>query len=1018
MKKKNALLCILLLMNISCGKGESTSSDSSSEGLENLSSTKSVKKLSFPQFNKEETYETFSQRGLVLPKEDSRYFNVSIIRDTSKQELNYTTFNKGLRRIVISGKKIIIEKGHVQGIYELISKTTDVIELVINAEEVEIKSHIHLAAANVTINSKLLSFEFLSTINVTPISKTETPKMYMDGANGLNGGSITLNVEEILEKHFNKNRLIGNGGHGQKAGPGKNGARGSNAHLIKGYHFYQSEICSHETRGDYKILFGWLCSWNSPRKGRPSTSGQPAVVGGKPGEPGKAGSIFISIDNKLGVSLKGGRAGVRDSVRQGGPAGTPNRTCAYKNGDRSKSKTYNCVVAAKGANANPKTARVSKSKDNHVVVTGSSWLTDAYINAKYLYAKDLFMANAREESIEELVELEEVLEKTAYKSLLSMKISNQAHNIKMKYQLNQDYFGKSILWVPNLGFEANFSLFKSEIKRSIKLLYLIKVFTSKMSDLDTQKAMLVNLQKELIQNIDRSRNDITNLMTQTVLSTEVYDDYKVAEDEFKSSLIKLEQEIHEMAKNNLRVPFMDRAVKIIAAASKSIPVGQPTFLAIGTGLEYLNEMAKGNKSAFDIISDVPSLMDTYEKFDWKGAKKDLKEKLRSLDPSELSKLTDMKDKVAYFEDIKDFASPIFTQIAKQKDLMNINKVSKSALDDEMNKIKSSHKIYQEVINKLNVLLLKQEVVQSQLLHFDNHVTTLLDAITDDYTTIAYSYDDIFNNQIIKKAEFNLVLNTVANKEEDNLEYYHFLLRKSFQYRMLVNPSQVFKLSATYEKMEEFIRINTSSIDNAVELLSVGFQAEISAITRKIVNNFIEGNSASELIKEYSLNEDEMQALNDGQEIYIDMTGEQFYGEGKEDVRLIGVDYLKEFEVEDQGAEDQGDGSREIEILTGHIGKSILQRGDTKYLFEHGDHKKHSNMNWTTYINLETGHMDTSKSSLNDQSLLSNMLGLNTNTIYYVRPGARTFLSIKMNKSENVKIAGLVLKINYSYLNKL
>src|SRR5690606_26480092 len=136
----------------------------------------------------------------------------------------------------------------------------------------------------------------------------------------------------------------------------------------------------------------------------------------------------------------------------------------------------------------------------------------------------------------------------------------------------------------------------------------------------------------------------------------------VAEDEFNFELKRIEERIRKEAKNSLRTPFLNKAFKVISVASKSIPIGQPTFAAIGVASDLLDKATTKGANLGSILKELPDAVDAFEGFDWKKATSELDAKLNELDPSVFAHAKDNKERLAYLKRLSNFSSPIYKAV--------------------------------------------------------------------------------------------------------------------------------------------------------------------------------------------------------------------------------------------------------------------------------------------------------------------------------------------------------------------
>ena len=479
--KRISLAVIGLLVLSGCGKGSQ-----SGDGVENIYVDEKQVAMngesqvpSFIQY--ENDLKTIDYQKEILSLTDLRYNTFIVTRNKDIKEMNYLPSPKGVRTIKLRGKKIVLSKNDPQGFYALVNKQHDLERLIIHTEYLEVNDQVEAYGTNVEIYAKEIKFTGVGQINTTPLSLEKSADSMKNGLHGLKAGNIKL-VFNNLVQDTDLIRFVANGGNGQKAGPGKNGAIGHNASLKKSPNYFRirRERCirEHYDRDHYDRMKSsrlWDCRWRGWETGRRSGNGHNAVAGGTPGNAGDAGTITSNhnlLENH--VEFHGGKAGQKDIIRRGGAPGKPAKTCSLWQGDRSRNKVTDCATAIKGKDAGPKSAAKLEGQNGELRIVDSKqdWVTDSFISAHLQYTKDTYVAGNIHYTRNLINELKSILSHTTLKSMVSAQALKELSLMENKLAMNLDFFGNKKGWAPNLAFEVTYSLFEKEVKRNIKLLYL------------------------------------------------------------------------------------------------------------------------------------------------------------------------------------------------------------------------------------------------------------------------------------------------------------------------------------------------------------------------------------------------------------------------------------------------------------------------------------------------------------------------------------------------------------------
>jgi hypothetical protein len=986
-------LGVLAVLTSSCGKSESSSKSKS-----NIKETSKNEVLKSPSDLQTESQFVNSYNSLFKTKKKPKTYSNRYIQKYEKyldeKELNGQIFEKGLREVLITAKHLVLKKNSSQRFYEILNESVDIKTLTIEADIVEIHDPLWIKQANIIFKAKTIKFLDNASIKTTPVAINHLPEATVDGKDGFRGGDITLFSENIEAQNKDAVHLITDGGLGQDGGPGLNGARGTNAHLYHGYYRYEQYSCSN--RDDRKKSRKENCSRTKNKKGRPSGNGANATAGGNPGSGGAPGKITFNMPFSLKTSLNPGKNGLVPADTVGGLAGTPVRTCAMKRykGSSSSKKQYGCVNAVNGSNAS--VSPVYKETENkEVKIEGILFLpVRSVYKFEKLYIKDLYKSGYFNETLEEMEK-----QKLRYPTIKKIGLKSYENNLGRRL----NYYGKAINWAPKLGLEINFELYKKEIKRNLELIvnanYLsrkIKSDSYKFEDiLDFQES----LKKSIMENQSRISRDVGNTVKVDTLVKEV----EIAENEFQFELKLIEKEIKKKAKNNLKVPFMDKAVKLFSVASKVIPVGQPTLGAIGMGVDFLHNSMKGDQTATEILEKVPTIAQGFKDFNWSKASRQLDQKLAELNPANLLYLEDNKERLAYLEEAKNFAAPIYREISGQVKLWQKQEVSKSKLDKEINKIKQSHKMYKKVVSKLNKLLLKRQQLRKKMLELTAKIEKQIIEISEGYNSIAATAIELNKVSLENLDSLNGKILEAIDMAKDRIDFYEHNFEKSFEYSMLDSKVTESSIEENFRQIRELYELTNIDSDS----MYTDFERRIADITETIVSNFEATGASKNLQKQISLSEKELSALNKGEEIYLDLTTKAFWGEHRENLRLKSA-YL------DDSVSISSDGEQDIEISIEHIGQSIIEKAGEEYLFSHALGSSNTAKKWETIISSATGEVFESTENRSDSSLLMSLVGSHRDVSVFSNLGARTYLKIVLRKKKSDKLNSANIILDYLY----
>lgn len=1006
--QKSLLLIPFILL--SCGKGGSDLPKTEINEVIELETRDEVKYSS--KFLDEDIYYTLNTKGPLPKMDDSRYINVKISHDKDLKEFNYTNYPEGTKTIKITALDLKLGSSKTHSVYNLIKNTFDVKKLIIIARKVEVLGPIHIAGGDVEIRAEEVHFQGSGLIKTTPVTKSELPKTFEDGVNGLNGGEIKIIANAIVRKYpktlpsgEEAPFLITTGGDGQAAGPGLDGARGENAHLVSDQkvYLYEYEICErphhrHKSAIDLQSTFG--CYWKKS-EGKPSKNGEDAKVGGTPGMGGKPGQVFLSQEFTSGVLGESGKSGAADRERVGGLAGTPNKVCKYKRAHREKGYFYDCIETKNGKTVIAKKA-ITPFEKASVKVLEESFLTPDYLGMLNTYATDVYKENHIEIASSLYKSIEEESSKMLLTNFETFMLKESVSTSLVKIDSHKDFYGNEKVWTPNIAFEVSYKVFENEMKNNIKNIYIVRSLMDKNKSLEEKKTELLDLSEELYKGITFQRDSITNSVLKSNAILTAKEDLEVSEKEFQYELNKLEEKIRKEAKRSLETPFLNQALKVVSVASKCIPVGQPVFAAIGVAADLLDKATTKGAKASDIIKELPNTAKAFDNLDWQKATSELDKKLNDLDPSVFANAKSNKERLAYLKELKDFANPIYKAVSEQVRAFKDQEVSASKLEKAIAEIKRKDARFQKVLKSLDQLLEKKKHFVKVMQDYNLKMTSSLDQITKSYVQMAQISSDNLELITFENSELESILKEIEKNAFERLSYYHYLFSKSYEYRMLTPYSKTFSYEKLVNQIMMMQTLNTSKESNVDELL-IFYKRELSDIVYKAITDLENVGLSHKMSEVISLTNDQEQALNNGEVIYLDLR--KFYSEDKKDIRLNSVRLLGGFNL--SGVESS------IELKVQHSGTSLLNNNGKTYIFNHSDLNQ-PNLTWFSSVGVGGHELSYSELSIQENSLFVEMLGISERTKLLTQPGGRTFISLKLRKHSETQINNLRLELDYSF----
>jgi len=773
------------------------------------------------------------------------------------------------------------------------------------------------------------------------------------------------------------------------------------------------------------------CRIKEEKKGTPSGNGGDARVGGSPGSGGLAGDIFVTNQELLKTGLQiDGNHGREDILRVGGEPGSPIKSCKkYKvTGERSGTEIKGCVTAVKGRDMVAKKAIATEKVVKTPVLFIENWFSEYNVLPMIRFVEEQYLNGHTFLAYNELQKIKQLLNKSEDKIISKKNLDLKLLRFEKQILSRLDYFGHEMTWTPNASLAISYKLFEKEVYSSLKGMFYGTLLLQDYESVESQRLGIINTQKNLFEEIQNSAKELNSKIQQVSKIGHMVDELQVSESEFKEHLKALDDEIKSQAKRNLipKDSFLNNAVGYFAAASKVVPVGQPTFGLIGAGVEMVHEMSKSDDPIQSIIENGPSLVENFKKINFKKANSELQNKLDELSFEKFTEIEhpirhetqeqkierikrEVIKKKKFIDEMIGFYSPVVNAIKDENSKQGVQ-VSKTALDKEIEKLRKSNKLYQKVISSLKKLMKKQAEVRSELAYINLFITTNLNKINTNYLLISDLSSELLEANSKISHNLKVRIQNYMNDSKERLLFYHYRLGKSFEYRTLKSYGRHLDLFNVFEEMMSLLKNNQKELgSNDLEKLMIIYTDEISYIVSSFIDHIDQANiEKTGFRKNISLNANEVKALNNGDKIFIDLTSINAFGENKENVRLENIQINGKVEIDSNDSE--------LEIIVSHGRESYINKNGLDYLFTHGNESQNEHF-WMASINSSTGDIQQAEIDRDNletlQAILGDAEGLSRLSS---RPSGRGYYTIELKKHGSIdsKLKILDLSLEYKF----
>ncbi|HAZ12118.1 MAG: hypothetical protein A2X86_06290 [Bdellovibrionales bacterium GWA2_49_15] len=1020
------VVLILCILSSSCGKKTDSSAINAATMAESEFTLWGTAFLHTGKF--------VEQKG-VRPDRGAREF--SIFQETRLKEiktLNHLDLADGARSIKIVGLNLEIGPQLSSQIYERIHDKGDIQRLEIDAETIVIKDTILLPQADVIIRAKNLFFENNAKIDTSPKAFPVPAAQFKNGLKGLNAGNFEIYVENILPA-IRQPRFISHGGAGQDAGAGQLGIPGTDASVTstpmicqKAYQEHCEEISNpidhrHSKR---RICFDRELVLVPGNNCTCPTSGNPGKAGGHPGEGGQASKIisslpFEDVDNYFSSvsGLPGASAGVLKGGRAGLPAGA---FIQIRRGHEHPEGRENCPTSEDGPDVfSPilvaATTQGEIESRNYLEAMSQS----LYSTFKLKFANELFSQGHTGEAEKEYSEIVDFSQKFSpqQKSDLLAQAEMLALQKLYNLELRLDYYGHPPSWMPGLDLNTSRALYLNQIDDYLEMLYLSSWLQNRDASINAQRISRELAVKKFYEQLEIGYSSSRKLFEEI---PQVKNDLEGIGRDEKILLDRIEQltrEIEQTAQANLEDEKRKKKTKRIllglAALTKSIPAGQPALGGAGSIIETILRV-QDSDDGFSRLKEIPALFQSVvgvtrlqqSQDDWNG-------NYQKISFSDFQGMSS-KERYAYLEKIKNFYSPIAEELGNQVALWKKLDITPAAIKAEVELIKASHGIYQELLSRV----LKLQDQKSKLMKFLTELEQIMGQIEAERIVLSNQVtriqEDIADDVQDLSPESVILLSEYEQMALDRLKMYRYQMIKAYNYEYLEPSKESIGLDSVWNELRRIVK-EEQAVDLAGDKIK-SLKAHLKDDLRKMAQQIYDAvelgkRSYFETSYSFYLTPRQLEMLNRGESVHIDTTEFNFFPHDEEDIRIKDI---KLIESVTEVAVNQAASDKRMTIEINHPGKFYIKKDSEIYYFERTDLARSSQFSWVYVYDGAHPHGFPMEHISPLRSLFSDFLIFKDENLNFVRPGGLTELELRPTYYNSTKhdynIKSLGVEISY------
>lgn len=962
--------------------------------------------------------------------------------------LNYIPFENA-KMVSITGDKYTISEHSTPDFFAL-NNAHDIAEINIYGDVIRISDPLHFPDSKINIYCRELIFEknefsdSIGSINNTPLKHFQNrAHQFENGLKGLNAKPIQITAW-VVRKAFsgeNVKLIISEGGPGQEPGYGRDGKQGKSYPVIscrcsgcEGAASTADATSGKPTMHYKNIIYTNACGTRGT-KAWPK-DGEDALAGGKPGEGGDGGDLYLNIHmhfvddyNENGrswneaffrncfYSIEKGRTGwpAKREPYIGGKPGTPEMSRMWvKTKKGSKLIEHMSKKGNDAKNPWPQgTARDGNvyyySEKNRTEHENGEWAHPEYIRFKYLRIVELFKNKEADDIIffnefmwlltnvnllEEKIDCEfiKIRESNIDKDFEKIDYNNDIE--EFEYLSNRELNDLKSLFIKIKRLKYNYKNGLDYFGNSSDWAPMLS-FEYNYTNFSNEVGIALNeiylsewivsekssLENKMIGLIELSKVQNSKINSSKYSITEALDEIpktqkKAFSLKHKTDLLFLKlKEIEKELKELAETTVEEKRQK--AKMFKLLKTASTLLKASPVGQPYTTGVGFG----IDIINEFD-----YSEEGWNGFNSfnsiygDMSEidwKQHSKSWEKYQKEYKNLDKIESLKKIyKEFYKPLENDISQFVSLLRDSKMKDSDMQNEFEKLKAENNTFKELAIEIELLSIERASLIKEIENLSNN-------IYDEFSQIVFRENLAGNlNFSIAKKQFVLSKSNTTLIEEikenaiSKLDYYSYLLVKSYEYRFTRPFPGNWYNTEIYKSVREILEENKNDIMITLaqtDRLRDIYLINLKKITSEIISEYNSGIFTHSTKKFISLTKEQISDLNEFGKTKLNLIDSNYFNLNQEEnIRLSDINLL--IDSTNFKIESKNINFGEIDVFVIHSGMSQIVKNNLIHHYSHYGPKTQSKYTWGARYSIHQNETNQIEVSPSDYSLLNTLLG--------------------------------------------
>lgn len=801
--------------------------------------------------------------------------------------------NDGSTTHTVIGVHVLLKKGDPNGLWDSLnvdraSQKIDgnnpqvaVRALTICCDTLEISGEFSLPEAEVAVFARCLRWaDDAAAINTSPLAWTVEKARNAagstrgeDGANGRKAGSLRIFLKQAPDTGPARPRLIAAGGRGQDPGAGQDGTDGDwmNAYARYPFSIRDSGMSTSKRTVEFSptaVFVEYEWRWAASRVWGPGTLGEKrfptngtsALAPGKPGSGGDGGGLTC---NQSALQAQfynpGGAAGKQERNYRGGAAGRPLECAHYhvklwENLFGTDSASFELSQTEKrtskaGSDALSQGAErpLGAAPTPTVLVLPNGWLHPLGLQATLEFARDLFLAGARDEVAALLADYAEGLagEPPANGAWNTVPASQwsaaQSEVAAMLQRLHGqlDYFGHPAGYTPLLSLPGAIKLYADETRRALRMMLVTRWVSDTARD------------------AKESADSLTEALDAMIADSKAASEQVAAGeariDQVRSLINSLEKDLTDLSnrlvvlRNDLLVKVINDkerqkaikfSIKMAGALCQVIPVGQPALGTVGSLASVAADFVGGDPDEVpDTVSKMGGVLKKASEAAEK-AKEASKKAAEKKDAPAAKNAAGAKEQSSAWATVGKGLGPALEITAGA---IKALQVPKAEIDAELARLESEDPAWNRMTREIRELNEKKATLFGNLIDAIQMVGEGFARLAGNAGMIVSLWQQREKSLGRIDPEAVMAVQQLGQRSRLTLQKYLYLMVKAYE-STLLKPLEVdWNLTAVTDKINALLQPGTpcdaAFIKAQGDVLDTLFQQNLSAVRSQLLDNF-------------------------------------------------------------------------------------------------------------------------------------------------------------------------------------